>query len=330
MKRKHLVNLGIFSAAILAFTSCEPAKGNSNRSSPANPNTYSGKSYEYDSSNENPNTYSGKSYEYDSSNEYGSSSYGRYSNDMNRGQKYSNGNRYDDSYNNNQGYEYRNDGNHSNRGDNSNGNGWDWNYGNDNGWKSDWGFNFFFNRNDEKTLDDYGFSKNEVQNIYALQFNPGSIIRLDGQIVKVVKLKRNNQDYILLLVQSNQGLYLVNLGPVHRMGRLNLAEGDNITVMGSDVRSNGRHFLIATNVNYKGQNIQLRNEQGRAIEGSQGQMSPYGSSHYNQNYSLYSRDGSQFQRQQYGYPGQYGQGMSTYDSPYGHGQSQSQYGTRNY
>lgn len=123
-----------------------------------------------------------------------------------------------------------------------------------------------FEEDDEiQTYKDHGFSRGDMRNLYSYKYDPKTEQTFSGNIVKVMRVKfPDDNSYLLAVLKTDAGDYLVNFGPVWYADENNfeINEGDALSVRGSKIKTKGRYIIIASEAKKGGQNLVLRNRTG--------------------------------------------------------------------
>lgn len=143
-------------------------------------------------------------------------------------------------------------------------------------WADDCGDRFelnIFDQNDQETLySKYGYSRGDMHHIFKYGYDTKTVETFRGTVDKVMRARYPDGDcYVLLILKTDDGDYLVNLGPVWYIDENGLVvnEGDSLQVRGSKVRMNGRFLIISAEIKKDGEVLKFRDSQGQSTWGAQ-------------------------------------------------------------
>lgn len=123
-----------------------------------------------------------------------------------------------------------------------------------------------FDQNDEHTLyNKYGYSRGDLHHIFKYTYDVNTVQTFRGNVNKVMRVRYPDGDcYVVVLLNTDSGDYLVNLGPVWFIDENGLVvnEGDSLQVRGSKVRMNGRYLIITSEIKKDGEILKFRDMQG--------------------------------------------------------------------
>jgi|GEM_PF-5279051 hypothetical protein len=123
----------------------------------------------------------------------------------------------------------------------------------------------FEEADEENVYGDHGFTRGDIKNLYVTKYDPKSEQTINGNVQKILRVQfPDGNCYFVAVIQMDTGTILVNLGPVWFADENNMVvnEGDQVQVVGSLIRTNGRYILIASQLKKDGQSLQLRNQSG--------------------------------------------------------------------
>jgi hypothetical protein len=149
-----------------------------------------------------------------------------------------------------------------------NNNNWNQNRNNDHTSSDLTDINVFQKEDEENLYQEYGYSRGDLNYIYRYQYDVNSIDTIRGEVLKVMRVKYPDGDcYIVVLIRSDHGDVLINLGPVWYLDQNGIIvdEGDTLFVKGSKVRINGRYIFIAAELRSDGEYLRLRDVQGNPV-----------------------------------------------------------------
>lgn len=123
----------------------------------------------------------------------------------------------------------------------------------------------FQEEDEEQMYNGSGFSRGDIRNLFTYKYDPKSEMSVSGNVTKVARVQfPDNNCYLIAVVKTDSGDYLVNLGPVWFADENNvmIMEGDTLQIKGSKMRSNGRFVILGQEVKKNGQTLVLRNMSG--------------------------------------------------------------------
>lgn len=123
------------------------------------------------------------------------------------------------------------------------------------------------NEDEQEMYNTYGYTRGDIYYIYRYKFDSNTMANLEGKVSRVLRVKYPDGDcYLVLIISTNSGNYLVNVGQVSYLdeNRFTLEEGQTVQITGSKIRLNGRYIVIATKITRDGESVDLRNDQGQA------------------------------------------------------------------
>lgn len=123
-----------------------------------------------------------------------------------------------------------------------------------------------FEEDDEREVyGNFGFSRGDMKYLYTHKYDPKHEETVKGRVSKLMRIQFPDSDcYLIAVVSSSKGDFLVNLGPVWFIDENNMLikEGDTIEVKGAKVKTNGRHILIGAELKKDDRTLTLRNQSG--------------------------------------------------------------------
>ena len=129
----------------------------------------------------------------------------------------------------------------------------------------------FEDKDEKQAYQMNGFSRGDMKYLYSYKYDPRTEVTINGRASKVLRVQYPDDDcYLVAIVKSDQGDFLVNLGPVWYADENNLivVEGDNISIKGSKIKTNGRYIIIASELKKDDKSLTLRNQNGTAQWGT--------------------------------------------------------------
>lgn len=123
-----------------------------------------------------------------------------------------------------------------------------------------------FDQNDEQALyDKYGYSRGDMHHVFNYKFDINTVETFSGTVSKVMRARYPDGDcYVLIIISTDSGDYLVNVGPVWYIDQNSwvINEGDTIQLRGSKVRMNGRFLILVSEIKKNGEVLKFRDFQG--------------------------------------------------------------------